>query len=341
MGAASISRATGLSGTYRERYRPVAELVVVIGLLESELWFLRANTPGWLNALVFAAIVLVAWVSHQRRHKAGFVATFSEVGVLRTWIEVVSACVILSAILWFAALMVGDVNETFEFVFLDKPPEKLALWLLGKFVAVLGQQMALQFFLWPSCFEVTKNRTSGAILAATIFGLIHLPSPTLVAITSLAGVAWIASYQRSGRLAPLVLSHMILATLAHGALPERLTFDMRVGSAAVADMKRFDELNDPRIRLINRRLKMNRASLKQYTSQAYYDAQGGTMPGFIRGLFRDILDRAATDSDVGFWTTRPLANPRVDIVNILLASDEYAQILETRRAARYGQPSRR
>ena len=195
------------------------------------------------------------------------------------------------------------------------------------------QQLALQLFLWPTCFEVTKGRTSGALLAAAIFGLVHLPSPTLVAITFLAGVIWVGFYQRSGRLAPLVVSHMFLATLAHGALPERLTFDMRVGSMAMADMKRFDQLNDPKIRLINRRLKHNRASLKYFASDRYFQAQGGTTPGLIRGLFRDILGREATESDLAFWMSRKTASLQSDMVNIFLASDEYAGILEARKVA--------
>jgi len=331
MDAASISRVTGLSGGLRERSRPIAELVVVVGLLEAELWFLRANGPAWLNVVIYATIVAVAWLSHERRRRAGFVATFREVGAPRAWLEVFAACAVLSATLMLAARLVGDSNETFEFVFLDKPPDKLALWVFGKFAAALGQQLALQLFLWAACFEVTRGRASGAVLAATIFGLLHLPSPSLVAITSLAGVVWIILYQRSGRLAPLVVSHMILATLAHGALPERLTFDMRVGSTAMADTKRFEELNDPRIRVINRRLKENRASLKHFTSQTYFDAQGGTMPALIRGLLRDILGRNATEADVAYWMNCKLANPRVDIASILLASDEYAQILEARR----------
>jgi len=185
-------------------------------------------------------------------------------------------------------------------------------------------------FLWPVCFEVTRSRSAGTVLAASIFGLIHLPSLILVTITWLAGLVWIVLYRRTGRLAPLIVSHMILATLAHGALPERLTYDMRVGSTATADLKRFETLTDPKIRQGNRRLKENRASLKYFTSQEYFDAQGADMPGFIRGLFRDILGRPASDNDVTFWMTRKLANPRVDITSMFLASDEYAQVLERR-----------
>ena len=248
MDAASISRTTGLSAAIHERSRPLTELAVVVGLLEAELWFLRATRSEALapaRGRLRRRSWVWTWLSHERRRKAGFVATFREVGALRAWIEVLAASAILSATLMLAARLVGDSSETFEFVFLDKPPAKLLQWIAGKFAAALGQQLALQLFLWPACFEITRGRASGAVLAATIFGLIHLPSPSLVAITSLAGVAWIISYQRSGRLAPLVVSHMILATLAHGALPERLTFDMRVGSTAVADFKRFEKPEQP------------------------------------------------------------------------------------------------
>ncbi len=179
-------------------------------------------------------------------------------------------------------------------------------------------------FLWPACFELTRGRASGAVLAAAIFGLIHLPSPTLVAITMLAGVVWIAFYRGSGRLAPLVVSHMILATLAHGALPERLTYDMRVGidrhrrHEAVRGAERPPDSPD------QPPAQGEPGQPQALHLPAYFEAQGGTMPGFIRGLFRDIFGRPATDSDVAFWMSRKLANPRVDIANIFLASDEYA-----------------
>ena len=341
MDAAPINRPSYLPHVLRDRWRPIAELLGVIGLLEAELWDLRDRGPAWLVALTFGLIVLAAGFSCERRRRAGFVSVFRKVGAGRAWVEVSLACLVLSAVLVGSAPMVGDSNETFEFVFLDKGPAKLAIWIVGKFAAALIQQFALQLFLWPTCFELTRGRVSGAMLAASIFGLVHLPSPTLVAITFLAGMVWVGFYQRGGRLAPLVVSHMILATLAHGALPERLTYDMRVGSMATADMNRFEQLNDPKIRVINRRLKDNRASLKYYASEPYFQAQGGTLPGLIRGLFRDVLRREATDGDVAFWTGRKLANPQADMVNIFLASDEHAAIVEARKAARDGLPPRR
>ncbi len=316
----------------RDRIWPGLELVGVIGLLELELWHLRSHGPAWLNVIVYGLIVALVVVSGRRRRLAGELGEVASVGRTRAWLEVGSAALVLSAILMGAAALVGDSNETFEFLFLDKPPLKLANWLVGKFGAALIQQLALQFFLWPVCFELTRSKAVGTVLAAALFGVIHLPSPTLVAITTLAGVVWITLYRRTARLAPLVVSHMILATLAHGGLPERLTFDMRVGLTATADMKRFEDLNDPRNRLINRRLKRSKADLKHYATQAYYDARGGTLPGFIRGLYRDILDRPAAEGDVAYWLDRKLAHPRDDIPSFFLGSDEYAAV-QARRLA--------
>ncbi len=341
MDPAASRPAFGTPETFPERARPLLELLAVLGLLESELWHFRGTGPAWLNVLIYGLIVGIAWSSHERRRKAQAVADGPKLGGWRSSIEVALAASALSFALVVVASRVGDANETFEFVFLDKPPARLLGWLLGKFAAALLQQLALQLFLWPACREVTGSRLAGMFLAAATFGLIHLPSPTLVAITALAGAVWVAFYRRTGRLAPLVASHMVLAILAHGVLPERLTYDMRVGQAATADMKRFEELNDPRIRVINRRLKENRASLKYYASEAYYEARGGTLPGLIRGLFRDVLGREATESDVRFWVDRRMANPRVDLVNILMASDEHAAIVQARRSEAAGDIRRR
>jgi len=319
------------------RPRASIELAIVVGLLEAELWSLRGWAPPWFNVVVYAVLVATIALSVARRRGQGVDPTRPIVGPRRAWIEATVACAILSTILMVAAGLVGDANETFEFVFLQKPPLKLINWLLGKFGAALGQQLTLQWFLWPVCFEMTRSRAIGSVMAASIFGLVHLPSVTLVAITLLAGLVWVALYQRGGRLAPLIASHMILATLAHGGLPERLTYDMRVGITATADLDRFAALEDPRIRQINRRLKENRDDLRHFASPEYYQAQGGTDPAFIRGLFRDILNRPATDADIAFWENQQFPNFRDQLPNMFLASDEYAQIQGRRRAA--GKPA--
>ena len=319
------------------RLRAAIELAIVLGLLEAELWSLRGWAPAWLNISLSLILIATVALSIARRHAAEMSEPQRVASPRRSWAEATGACLVLSTILLVAAALIGDANETFEFVFLQKPPLKLLNWLIGKFGAALGQQLALQWFLGPVCREITNRRSVGTLLAALIFGLVHLPSPTLVAITFLAGVVWMILYQRSGRLAPLVVSHMILATLAHGGLPERLTCDMRVGITAIADQDRFEALEDPKTRLINRRLKDHRDDLRYFTSDRYYQTQGGTDSALIRGLFRDIMGRPATDSDLEFWRNQKLDHFREKVPSIFLASDEFARIEADRRAS--GQPS--
>ena len=312
--------------------RALVELAVVVGLLEAELWSLRGWAPPWLNVLAFGGLIATIAFSVRRRQINASGIPEPTASARAAWIETGLATLALSAILLVAACLVGKGNETFEFLFLQKSPDKLLVWVAGKFLAALGQQLALQWFLGPVCQEITRNRSIGTALAATIFGLVHLPSPSLVAITLLAALVWVGLYQRSGRIAPLIVSHMILATLAHGALPERLTYDMRVGLTAIADQTRFQSLENPKTRLINRRLKEHRAALLHFSSVEYYQAEGGTDTAFIRGLFRDLLGRPATDSDVAFWLNQRLPRIRQEIPSIFLASDEFAAILEARQA---------
>lgn len=341
MDAAAIALRSTPSLAFRDRLRPAFELLLVVGALELALWRLRESGPAWLNAMAYlVAVAGICWSWRRRQATRSEVVT-PPIPATRAWAATLATSAVLSTILLISARFVGDRNETYEFLFLAKPPAKLLQWGVGKFLAALGQQFALQLFLWPVCFELTRGRVSAAVAAASIFGLIHLPSPTLVAITFLAGVIWIALYQWSGRIAPLVLSHMVLAILAHGALPERLTYDLRVGASATVDMKRFEDLNDPRNRVINRRLKVNRASVLQYSSEAYFEAQGGTREGYLRALYRDILGREATPADLAYWDNRPRRSDLDDIASYFFASDEYAARSEGRTAAAAPSASRR
>ena len=71
MEAASIAQDGGVFAPLRERVRPAIELLTVVGLLEAELWYLRAGGPAWLNVLVYGIIVATLWLSYDRRRRAG------------------------------------------------------------------------------------------------------------------------------------------------------------------------------------------------------------------------------------------------------------------------------
>jgi uncharacterized protein YkwD len=63
-------------------------------------------------------------------------------------------------------------------------------------------------------------------------------------------------------------------------------------------------------------------------SQEYFDAHGGDNEGFVRGLYRDLLHRGASDDEVSLWLTKLSQGAlRGQVARQFLSSDEYRQQL--------------
>jgi membrane protease YdiL (CAAX protease family) len=93
-----------------------------------------------------------------------------------------------------------------------------------------GQQFALQTVLLREAQAATSRRT-GVVLAAAVFGLLHLPNPFLAPVTLLAALAWCWIYDRHPNWLPLALSHALLTLAILYALDPRLTGRLRIGRA--------------------------------------------------------------------------------------------------------------
>lgn len=76
----------------------------------------------------------------------------------------------------------------------------------------VGQQFALQAVVLRESQEAASRR-GGIVLAAALFGILHLPNLFLASVTSIAALAWCWIYDRHPNLIPLALSHALL-TLA-------------------------------------------------------------------------------------------------------------------------------
>ena len=91
-----------------------------------------------------------------------------------------------------------------------------------------GQQFALQTVLLREAQAATSRRT-GVVLAAAVFGLLHLPNPFLAPVTLLAALAWCWIYDRHPNWLPLALSHALLTLAILYSLDPRLTGRLRIG----------------------------------------------------------------------------------------------------------------
>jgi hypothetical protein len=285
------------------------ELVVVLALLEMDLWALRALEIIPLRVAAYAAIAAVLWISNRRR-RASATAPHDSV---RSWIEALAVTLGMAMALCAAANVVREPYEECWQHLLRKSAGELAGWALVKTAVTVAQQVALTLFLWPVCCELVPNRAGAVALAAGLFGLVHLPVPTLVGLTAAAAVLWLWLYQRGGCLLPLIASHLTVAVLVHGLWPERLICEMRVGSAALELQERRAIVHSAGGRLL----------LRVLASEEYYGRQGGNDRAYIVALYHDLFDRAAAASEQETWLANLRRIRRVEAVEALLMSPEF------------------
>jgi Type II CAAX prenyl endopeptidase Rce1-like len=220
------------------RLRPALELGLGLGLLEGDLWWWRTPPNPLAHWIALAGLGLLFAASHLRRRDEG-PAGPAPGNPGRAWMEVALATVLLAlAVLGLGAGLRGP-RESLSFAFLGSQPAEIWGWGIRRVGIALGQQIALQLFLWPLCLELLSPRRAALALAAFLFGLLHLPSPWLAALSGSGALIWIVLYQRAGRLLPLVASQVALAILVQAALPARLHYGMRVGREARAAAGRF------------------------------------------------------------------------------------------------------
>jgi membrane protease YdiL (CAAX protease family) len=179
-------------------------------------WILDPLTPGWAAHVV---TLLVVGLSLAKAIRSG------EWGL--------RPAAFLPALLWATALTlpalavlyaVGSGRGTLH-----------ARAHLGRDLALLmvwaaGQQFALETVLLREAQAVTSRRT-GIVLAAALFGALHLPNPFLAPVTFLAALGWCWIYDRHPNLLPLALSHAVSTLVILSALDAGLTGRLRIGYA--------------------------------------------------------------------------------------------------------------
>jgi len=105
---------------------------------------------------------------------------------------------------------------------------------LGGFAALVlwggAQQWALQTVVLRESQGATSRR-AGVLVAALLFGAVHLPNPLLTAVTFVGALAWCAIYDRHPNVLPLALSHALATLAILYAFDDTLTGRLRIGAA--------------------------------------------------------------------------------------------------------------
>lgn len=221
-GSSSVSRNS--SGWLR----PLLELIAVIGSLEILLFPLHDSALRILLPLPVALLLIVAVRSARR---AGRTVRPGLVGITSVWhawavmlLATVAGALLFTALAsWLELLPNADSKLA---------SRGLSHWIVKKLPTVAVQQLGLQLFVVPACFEIFRRRWLAVAVAAAVFGLIHLPNLPLMALTFCGGLVWCSLYLRTGRIAPLVVSHLLLAVLA-AELAGHSLYHMRVGAGCL------------------------------------------------------------------------------------------------------------
>jgi membrane protease YdiL (CAAX protease family) len=99
-----------------------------------------------------------------------------------------------------------------------------ALW-------ALIQEVVLQCFFLARLLHLIGNATGAAVTTAVLFALAHLPSPILMAITLVCGLAACLFFLRFRTLYPLAIAHAILGLSIAITVPRAVDHNMSVGLA--------------------------------------------------------------------------------------------------------------
>jgi hypothetical protein len=284
----------------------------VVGALALDLWWVRGldnalwRLPIW--AAVFFGVGHALW-----RHRRDAVGSASApISSARAWGEAGVAGLFLATALWVLQLVLAEPYDELQPWSFGSTPTSQLVWAVSRFGGVVAQQIGLQLFLRPVLLELVPRRGLALLLGAAIFGLLHLPSPTLVFVTFAAGGVWLWLYDRGQRLAPLVVLHLGLAILAEMSLPPRLSWDMRVGYRAYQSAPVYRSLADPEVR-----------ALLRYVTSAEFEAEHPTEQAFLEGLYRDLLDRPPDVEGVASWQTRLTRTSRAEVARGFVGSEEF------------------
>jgi hypothetical protein len=99
----------------------------------------------------------------------------------------------------------------------------------GYLVWAIVQQIIQQMFFLTRFEQLTQSGLRASLIAASLFGVAHLPNPVLVPVTLAGG--WLLSglYLRYRTVLPLGIAHGLVGMAIAVSVPDHLQHHMRVG----------------------------------------------------------------------------------------------------------------
>jgi membrane protease YdiL (CAAX protease family) len=188
----------------------------IVGSVLGYVWLIEGNAPrSFVYIPGFLVVALTVW--HDRRHAEwGFSWRALGPGLrLALAITVPLALLILGT-----GLAIGTLHDRRDFL-----GHLAALFVWGG-----AQQWVLQTVVLREAQRATTHR-SGMVIAALLFGGIHLPNVFLALVTAGAALLWGWLYDRHPNIIPLALSHALGTLAILYAFDEPITGRLRIGAS--------------------------------------------------------------------------------------------------------------
>jgi membrane protease YdiL (CAAX protease family) len=193
--------------------RDLLEIVLVLGFILVAVWTPQGPRNSFFSFVVGACVVAVAVAGRW---------TFPEMGLTRP-VNGTGYILLVGALACGAIVAIGTALRPIGIGY-AVPWERswhYAIWAV------------LQEFILQSIFFLRMEAIFGArravIASASIFSLVHIPSPLLTVLAFLGGILFCECFRRWRNLFPVGIIHAALGLTISAYMPDRWLHHMRVG----------------------------------------------------------------------------------------------------------------
>jgi membrane protease YdiL (CAAX protease family) len=190
--------------------------VTIVASVLLYVWLIEPNVTR-SAVLIPAAVIVGLTVWHDlRAGEWGFSGSALGPALWRALGVTLGAVIVIVGAGW----VVGTLHDRRDFLGSLAP---LVLW--GG-----AQQWVLQTVVLREA-QHASSRATGIVIAALLFGAVHLPNPLLAPLTGAAALVWCWLYDWHPNIIPLALSHGLGTLALRYAFDEAITGRLRIGAA--------------------------------------------------------------------------------------------------------------
>jgi hypothetical protein len=198
----------------------VLTLVEAIGLAGYIAWYIWQLQGARANSWIVFPIWLIASIAlHRDTPKTLGWRADNLWPATRQGLAIFAAFILTTCL---AGLWLGAFHRV--------PPRVTEPWrFFSYFAFCLLQQIALNSYLTNRLLYALQKPRVAALVAGTIFAVLHWPNPVLVPLTFIGGTAMSWLFSRERNILPLTVGQAILGTLVWWVFPVAWHHGMRVG----------------------------------------------------------------------------------------------------------------